>query len=299
MVDFKVYEKGWVPPLQGQVRPGLQSELDPPPIDDTTADGKPYKPAGKLEDKTAIITGADSGIGRAIALLYALEGADLTLTYLDPESSDASDVKQLLEKKAPKCKFQLISTDLRGEKACQELVQKHISFHSSRKLDILVLNHGTQRAVPDLTDLPSDQWLETFETNIHPFFYTCKAALPKMPKGGSIILCASINPFVGHPELVDYTATKGAIIGFMRALSNQIAGEKGIRVNAVAPGPIWTPLIVATMTDESKKTFGTTVPIGRAGQPIEVATCFVFLASADSSYISGQVIHVNGGVIIN
>jgi len=192
----------------------------------------------------------------------------------------------------------MLEFDLTPEHACQELVQKHMQFHTSKKLDILVCNHGTQNAVPNLTDLSSEQWHETFDTNIHSFFYLCKAGLPHIPRGGSIVFNASINPQVGHPQLVDYTATKGAIIGMARALSNQIVGEKGIRVNAVAPGPIWSPLIPATMTDESKETFGTTTPIGRAGQPIEVATSFVFLASADSSYISGQVLNPNGGVVI-
>jgi len=295
---MEVYQKGWKPPLQEQTRPGRQSELNPPPVDDVTADGKPYKAAGKFEGKSVIVTGADSGIGRAIALLYALEGADLTLTYMKPEVEDAKDVEKLLKEKAPKSKFQMLEYDLKPEDACKELIQKHVAFHASKHVDVLICNHGTQLVVSDLTETSTPQWHETFDTNIHSFFYLTKAALPHIPSGGAIIFTASINPQVGHPKLVDYTATKGAIIAFVRALNNQIVGSKGIRVNAVAPGPIWTPLIPATMPKDSKESFGVTTPIGRPGQPIEVATSFVFLGSADSSYMSGQVLNPNGGVVI-
>ncbi|RPD81893.1 NAD-P-binding protein [Lentinus tigrinus ALCF2SS1-7] len=292
------YKKGWKPPFQQQeVAPGQQRKLDPLPLDDITADGKPYKPAGKLEGRKAIITGADSGIGRSVALLFALEGADLTLTYLPGEKKDAADMVDLIKKKTNNArKIQTLEYDLRKEEACQQLIKKHLEFHG--KLDAIVLNHGTQNANEYLPSLPTEQWHETFDTNIHSFFYICKAAIPHLEQGSTIVFDASINMAVGHPELIDYTATKGAMIGFMRALSNQIIGDKGIRCNAVAPGPIWTPLIPATMTEESIKKFGVTVPMGRAGQPVEVATAFVYLTSADSSYIGGQVIHVNGGVVI-
>ncbi|CDO73479.1 hypothetical protein BN946_scf185013.g114 [Trametes cinnabarina] len=310
------YKKGWKPPFQEQPNaPGKQLKLDPPPLDDITADGKPYKPAGKLEGRKAIITGADSGIGRSIALLFglyfilvectitfltlqiALEGADLTLTYLSQERRDAEDMIETIKKRTNNArKINLVELDLTKEENCKKLVDKHLSFHGS--LDALVLNHGTQNANTYLPSLPTEQWHETFNTNIHSFFYICKAAIPHLKEGSTITFNASINMAVGHPELIDYTATKGAMIGFMRALSNQIVGDKGIRCNAVAPGPIWTPLIPATMTKESIEQFGTTVPMGRAGQPVEVATAFVWLTSADSSYVSGQIIHVNGGVVI-
>ncbi|KAI1793815.1 NAD(P)-binding protein [Ganoderma leucocontextum] len=292
------YEKGYKPPFQTQERaPGAQHKLDPPPLDDITADGQPYKPAGKLEGRKAIITGADSGIGRSVALLFALEGADLTVTYHPQEERDFQEMLDTIVKKAknPR-KIVALACDLRKEDVCQELVKRHLEHHG--KLDAVVLNHGTQKASKYLPTLSTQQWHETFATNIHSFFYICKAAVPHLEPGSTITFNASINMAVGHPELVDYSATKGAIIGFMRALSNQLVGEKGIRCNAVAPGPIWTPLIPATMSEESIGKFGTSVPMGRAGQPVEVATAFVYLTSADSSYISGQILHVNGGVVI-
>lgn len=296
------FKPGFKVPFQRQENaPGLQKKLNPPPIDDITADGKPYKAAGKLEGRTAIITGADSGIGRATAILFALEGAELTLHATEKEKEELKEVERYIrDKTGGKRKVATVLSDLRDEVICRQLVSQHVEAHNG-KLDILVLNHGNQNAVTDITELPSEQWLRTFDTNIHSFFYIVKAAIPYLEKSPypSINFNASINMAVGHPELLDYTATKGAIIAFMRALSNQVVGEKGIRCNAVAPGPIWTPLIPATMTDDGIKTFGTSVPMKRAGQPVEIATCFVFLASADSSYISGQVIHVNGGVVIN
>ncbi|KAL1951575.1 hypothetical protein VTO73DRAFT_724 [Trametes versicolor] len=292
------YKKGWKPPFQEQsVTPGKQFKLDPAPLDDITADGKPYKAAGKLEGRKALITGADSGIGRTVALLFALEGADLTLTFLPEEKQDAQDMLDVIKKKTNNArKINVVELDLRKEENCKELVKNHLDFHGS--LDAIILNHGTQQANTDLTSLSTEQWHDTFDTNIHSFFYICKAAIPHLKEGSTITFNASINMAIGHPELIDYTATKGAMIGFMRALSNQIVGEKGVRCNAVAPGPIWTPLIPATMTKDAIDSFGTTVPIGRAGQPVEVATAFVWLTSADSSYVSGQIIHVNGGVVI-
>ncbi|KAH9937211.1 uncharacterized protein B0H18DRAFT_867781 [Fomitopsis serialis] len=298
MKYIEQFQKGYKPPFQEQgSAPGLQSKLDPQPLNDVTADGKPYKAANKLEGQSAIVTGGDSGIGLATALLFALEGADLTITYTAKEKGEAKAAEEEIKKKTNgKIKLQSFEFDLRKEEQCIVLIEKHLAFHG--KLDALVLNHGTQNANNFLPTLPTEQWHNTFDTNIHSFFYLCKAAIPHMPPGGTINFNASINMAVGHPELIDYTATKGAIIGLMRALSNQIVGDKGIRCNAVAPGPIWTPLIPATMSKKSIETFGTTVPMGRAGQPIEIATAFVYLASPDSSYISGQIIHINGGVVI-
>ncbi|KAG8990338.1 hypothetical protein FRB93_003246 [Tulasnella sp. JGI-2019a] len=206
------------------------------------------------------------------------------------------NIVKLVKERAPNCNVLTLDLDLKQKSACEKLVSDHIAHHKA--LDTLVLNHGTQDVQTNFADISSDQWLNTFEVNIHPHFYIFQAALKHMPKGGTITMNASVNPFVGHPKLIDYTATKGAMVAFARALSNSIVKSKGIRVNVVAPGPIWTPLIVATMPKESQESFGTTVPMGRPGQPVEVATCFVFLASPDSGYISGQVLHPNGGNVV-
>lgn len=295
---LKEFQKGYKPPFQTQPNaPGMQHRLDPLPIDDTYADGRPYKGSQKLAGRTALITGADSGIGRAVAILFALEGANLTLSYTQKEEAEAKAVVEAVKAKAPAALVHLVAADLRTEDHCIALIGEHMKKFG--KLDALILNHGTQQANTDITTLSSEQWHNVFDTNIHSFFYLSKAAIPHMTPGSSVVFNASINMAVGHPELLDYTATKGAMVAYMRALSNQIVGEKGIRVNCVAPGPIWTPLIPATMTEDSIKKFGTSVPMERAGQPVEVATCFVFLAGPDSSYITGQVIHVNGGVVIN
>ncbi|OCF30867.1 glucose and ribitol dehydrogenase [Kwoniella heveanensis CBS 569] len=294
------YRPGYLPPQivqQGKDQdelPGKQVKLDPAPFDDVLADGSKYKAAGKLEGKKAAITGGDSGIGRAVAVLFALEGADVLISYQPEEEKDAQDAKDYISKVAPKAQVELAPQDLRDEKGALELVDK-IKKWSGGKLDVLVNNAATQKEVEHIEDLPSEQWRHVFDVNIHAIFYLTKNLIPIIPWGGSIINNASINPFVGHPKLLDYTATKGAIVGFTRALSNQIVKEKGIRVNAVCPGPIWTPLIPATMTKESLESFGPSTAIGRAGQPVEVATAFVFLASADSSYFTAQCFHVNGG----
>ncbi|WVQ84108.1 hypothetical protein IAT38_006253 [Cryptococcus sp. DSM 104549] len=292
------YRPGYLPPnITKQMQedlPGKQTPLTPAPFDDILADGSKYKPAGKLEGKNAVVTGGDSGIGRAIAVLYALEGANVFLHYQPNEEKDAQDAKATIAKVAPKAKVELVAADLRTEEACTELAEK-IKNWSGGELHVLANNAGTQNEVPNIEDLPSEQWRHVFDVNIHAIFYLTKALIPIMPWGASIINNASINPFVGHPKLLDYTATKGAIVGFSRALSNQIVQERGIRVNCVCPGPIWTPLVAATMGEESLSAFGPSTPIGRAGQPVEVATAFVFLASPDSSYFTAQCFHVNGG----
>ncbi|KAH8819953.1 hypothetical protein F5884DRAFT_815958 [Xylogone sp. PMI_703] len=265
------------------------------PVNDQlpTADGgyQDYKPAGKLQGRKALITGGDSGIGRAIAILYALEGASSTIVHLPQEEEDALETKRAAEQRGGK--VDLISADLRSAKTCKDVVEQ--ALKNMGEINILVLNHGAQMEKESIQELSEEQWINTFNTNIHPFFYLSKYAVPHMKPGDSVITCASINHYIGRPDLLDYTSTKGAIVAFTRGLSNQLVG-KGIRVNAVCPGPIWTPLIPSTMSEESMKEF--TSPMGRPGQPSEVATCFVFLASPDSSFISGQSLHPNGGSIV-
>ncbi|KAL0255494.1 hypothetical protein I308_100298 [Cryptococcus tetragattii IND107] len=294
----KEYRPGYLPPsITHQAQkdlPGKQRPLDPTPFNDVMADGSKYKPAGKLEGKNAVVTGGDSGIGRAVTILYALEGANVLFTYHPNEEADAKDTIDDIKKRVPQAKVEAVAVEIQTEQACFELAEK-IKKWSGNELHVLANNAGTQNEVPNIEDLPSEQWRHVFDVNIHSMFYLIKSLIPIMPWGSSIINNASINPFIGHPKLLDYTATKGAIVGFSRALSNQIVGERGIRVNCVCPGPIWTPLIVATMGEESLKAFGPGTPIGRAGQPIEVATAFVFLASIDSSYFTAQCFHVNGG----
>jgi len=290
------FEKGHSVPVSNQEAPGKEYKMEgPDPVNDQlpTDEGgyQPYRAAGKLKGKKALITGGDSGIGRAVATLYAMEGAESTIVYLPEEKKDAEDTKSLVESKGGK--LHLLEADLRSPKACKHVVEK--AMEAMGRINILVLNHGFQMMQKTIHDLSEEQWIKTFDTNIHPFFFLSKYTLPQMKRGDVIITCASVNPYVGRPDLLDYTSTKGAIVAFTRGLSNQQVGN-GIRVNAVCPGPIWTPLIPATMNEEAQKEF--TSPMGRPGQPSEVATCFVFLASADSSFISGQSLHPNGGTIV-
>ncbi|KAF2809583.1 short-chain dehydrogenase/reductase-like protein SDR [Mytilinidion resinicola] len=291
------FESGHEVPVAHQDAPGLQHKMKGPDPEDEnvpTEDGgyQIYKAAGKLKGKRALITGGDSGIGRAIAILYAMEGADSFIAYLKEEEKDAQETKRKVEEKGQKC--YLMATDLTDMKNCKAVVDAAVKAMGG--LDILVNNAAYQMMVEDILDLPEEQWLHTFATNIHPLFYLSKYAIPHLSRGSSIINNASINAYIGRPDLLDYTSTKGAIISFTRGLSNQYV-SKGIRVNAVAPGPVWTPLIPATMNEKAQKEF--TSPMGRPAQPSEIATCFVFLASTDSSAISGQTIHANGGVVVN
>ncbi|KAK6189470.1 hypothetical protein LQW54_013230 [Pestalotiopsis sp. IQ-011] len=296
MSSGEQFKTGWLPKPTDQGFPGKEGDLPVEAVYDQLPDYKggfqDYRAAGKLQGKKALITGGDSGIGRATAILFALEGADSFIAYLPAEQKDAEETKKLVEQRGTKC--HLFATDLTGQKNCELLVSEAI--HAMKGIDILFNNAAYQMMKDDISEISEEQWLHTFNTNIHPMFYLSKYALPHMKPGSTIINNASINAYIGRPDLLDYTSTKGAIVSFTRGLSNQFV-SKGIRVNAVAPGPVWTPLIPSTMNEEAQKQF--TSPMGRPAQPSEIATCVVFLASADSSAISGQTIHCNGGSIVN
>lgn len=283
-------------PITHQDPPGHQHDLPIEPADTTlpTDDGgyQKYKAAGKLSGKKALITGGDSGIGRATAVLFAMEGADSLIAYLPEEEKDAQETKRLVEKHGGQC--YLIATDVRQRENCEKVVKA--ATEKMGKVNILFNNAAFQMVQKDIADITYEQWHRTFDTNIHPFFYFSKMLLPQMERGDTIINNASINAYVGRPDLLDYTTTKGAIVSFTRGLANQQM-SKGIRVNAIAPGPVWTPLIPSTMDSDAQDQF--TSPMGRPSQPSEQAACVVFLASADSSQLSGQTIHANGGVIVN
>lgn len=276
-------------PKQEQSLPGSQQEQHPSP----KVLPKEY-PNGKLAGKVAIITGADSGIGQAVAILFAKEGADVVGSYLC-EDDDAKMTKKHVESYQQRCL--LVASDLSEEANCQKLIDTAIAEFG--KIDILVNNAGMQVEQESLTDISSAQFDKTIHTNFYPHFWLSKFVLPHMPAGSSIINTTSITAYRGSDHLIDYAATKGAILSFTRALANNLMSQdKGIRVNGVAPGPIWTPLIVASFTPDEIEKFGQSTPMGRAGQPNEVAPAYLYLASDDASYVTGQVIHVNGGEIV-
>lgn len=248
-----------------------------------------YRGSGKLQDRVVLITGGDSGIGRAAAVLFAREGADVSIIYLN-EHEDAETTKQLVEAEGRRCLT--IAGDV-GQKAfCEEAVRQTVDAFG--RLDVLVNNAAVQYVQQQIEDISEEQLEKTFRTNIFAYFFMAQAALPHLEEGSSIINTTSITAFQGNPTLLDYSSTKGAILAFTRALAQNLA-EKGIRVNAVAPGPIWTPLIPATFPEEKVAEFGQDTPLGRPGQPEEVAPCYVFLASQDASYMTGQTLHPNGG----
>jgi NAD(P)-dependent dehydrogenase (short-subunit alcohol dehydrogenase family) len=278
-----------IPPQHQPQQPGIEAEMKPQP--DSTVEG--YKGSGKLESKVAIVTGGDSGIGRAVAVAFAKEGADIVVTYLN-EHGDANDTKKEIEQQGRKCA--LIDGDIGDEKFCIEVVTKAISTFGH--IEILVNNAAEQHVRTSIEDITSAQLEKTFRTNIFSMFHMVKAALPHLKKGSRIINTTSVTAYKGSPHLLDYSSTKGAIVAFTRSLSLQLI-EKGINVNAVAPGPIWTPLIPSTFPPDEVADFGKKVPMKRPGQPDEVAPCYVFLASQDSSYMAGQVLHPNGGNIVN
>lgn len=277
------------PPQEQNQQPGRESEMTPRP----KADNPDYRGSGKLEGKVALITGGDSGIGRAVAIAYAKEGADVAIAYLN-EHDDAKETKQLVEKEGKRCTA--IAGDIGDEQFCQQAVQQTVD--ELGHLDILVNNAAEQHPQDSIEKITAEQLERTFRTNIFSMFYLTKAALPHLKEGSAIINTTSVTAYKGNEQLLDYSSTKGAIVAFTRALSQSLV-EKGIRVNGVAPGPIWTPLIPATFPKEKVETFGAQVPMQRPGQPEEIAPSYVFLASADSSYFAGQILHPNGGTVVN
>ena len=271
-----------------QRRPGVGKRMQPEP--DTT----PAKQSGKMKNKVLFITGGDSGIGKACALLFAKEGADIAIVYLN-EHEDAKDAKKKIESFGKKC--MQIPGDITKEKFCINAISKAIKEFG--RIDILINNAATQFESDSLENISTKNMIRTFETNIFSMFWITKAALPHMKEGSAIINTTSVTAYRGSPHLIDYSATKGAIVTFTRSLADNLTGRK-IRVNAVAPGPIWTPLIAATFPPKKIEEHGKGSPMQRAGQPSEVAPSYLFLASnEDSGYMSGQVLHPNGGEVVN
>jgi NAD(P)-dependent dehydrogenase (short-subunit alcohol dehydrogenase family) len=282
-------ERKLQPPQHQNRQPGREYKMKPRP----RAENGDEPGCGKLDGKVAIITGGDSGIGRAVAIAFAKEGADVTVSYLE-EHKDARETQRLVEQHGRKCL--LIDGDIGDEKFCQKIVKETVDEFG--KIDILVNNAAEQHPQDSIEKISAKQLERTFRTNIFSMFFLTKAAMKYLKKGAAIINTASVTQYKGSPELLDYSSTKGAIVAFTRSLSQALAKKK-IRVNAVAPGPIWTPLIPSTFPRDEVATFGSDVPLGRPGQPEEVAPSYVFLASDDSSYMTGQVLHPNGGTVVN
>ncbi len=271
-------------PQKQNKQPGIESKMKPAPEFESLS-----TVGGRLQNKVAIVTGGDSGIGRAVAVAFAKEGADIVISYLN-EHDDAKTTKKEVEKLGKRC--YLVSGDIGKEKQSEKIVNTAISKFG--KIDIVVNNAAVQFPQKSISDITAKQLEDTFRTNIFSQFYLVKAALNYLKEGANIINTASVTAYRGNPDLIDYSSTKGAIVSFTRALSASLL-KKGIRVNGVAPGPIWTPLIPATFDAKKVSEFGSDTLMGRAGQPNEVASCYVFLASEEASYISGQILHPNGG----
>jgi NAD(P)-dependent dehydrogenase (short-subunit alcohol dehydrogenase family) len=271
---------------QRDQHPGLEQEMQPEP----DYGYETYRGMGRLEGKAAIITGGDSGIGRAVALAFAREGADVMISYLEEEEPDAGETAQVVEeagKKAIK-----VPGDISEESQCQALVQRAVEEFG--KIDVLVNNAAHQMTVSGITDISSELLDRTFKTNIYAMFWLCKAAIPHMPEGGSIINVASIQAYQPSPTLLPYSATKGAIVTFTKGLAQEVV-QYGLRANTVAPGPVWTPIIPASMPGDTVSQFGGTSPMGRPAQPAELAPAFVFLASQEASFVNGETLGVTGG----
>jgi NAD(P)-dependent dehydrogenase (short-subunit alcohol dehydrogenase family) len=275
------------PPQHQERQPGIESEMRPQP------QARRYHGCGKLKGKVALITGGDSGIGRAVAVAFAREGADVAIAYLN-EHDDAQETSRQIEQEGRRSLA--MPGDVADESFCRHAVARTVE--ALGRLDILVNNAAEQHPQENLADISAEQLERTFKTNIFSFFYMAKASLVHLQEGAAIINTTSVNAYVGNATLMDYSSTKGAIVSFTRSLAQNVVG-RGIRVNAVAPGPIWTPLIPATFDGKEVAHFGEYTPMKRAGQPDEVAPSYVFLACEDSSYISGQVLHPNGGTVVN
>jgi NAD(P)-dependent dehydrogenase (short-subunit alcohol dehydrogenase family) len=272
-------------PAQEQKQPGIEREMEPRPV----VVPPHYRGSGKLEDKVALVTGGDSGIGRSVAVLFAREGADVAIAYLS-EDADAEETKGLVEDEGRRCI--LLRGDLRDEAHCREVVKRTVAELGG--LHVLVNHAGEQHLRDRIEDISTEQLERTFGTNVFAMFHLTKAALEHLPEGGSIVNTTSVTAYEGNPSMIDYSATNGAIVSLTRALAQSLV-ERGIRVNAVAPGPVWTPLIPATFPAAKVEDFGVQTPMGRIGQPSELGPAYVYLASEDGSFVTGQVIHVNGG----
>jgi NAD(P)-dependent dehydrogenase (short-subunit alcohol dehydrogenase family) len=278
-----------IPAQHQDTQPGHEAPMVPQPEDDMAG----YRGAGKLEGRTAIVTGGDSGIGRAVSIGFAKEGADVVVVYLD-EHEDATHTRREVEKQGRKC--ELLAGDVGDEAFAQQIVARTLEVFG--RIDILVNNAAEQHPQDEFSAVTREQLERTFRTNLFSMFDLTRYALAHMKEGSCIINTTSVTAYRGSPQLIDYSATKGAIVSFTRSLAKALAPRK-IRVNAVAPGPVWTPLIPSTFDAGHVEKFGAKQPLGRAGQPDEIAPSYIFLASSDSSYITGQVLHPNGGEIVN